>query len=145
MSKTPSKENGEGKENLSPTPPIRESEEGKESPSPASAGARDKLTAKFDVHTPPTLEVALEFAKHELHCDDEAAVREWHETMTNVMLWCDSKTGLPLRHWRAHLRGWLRFGKRNAAKDDRRYNHFGKRPVNWLAPTEGENYAQSPF
>jgi len=129
-----------------PTPPIR-NKGGKgeeESTTPASAGARDKLTAKFDVHTPPTLEVALEFAKHELHCDNEAVVREWHETMENVMLWCDSKTGLPIRHWRAHLRAWIYFEKRSAAKGDKR-NHFGKRPVNWLAPTEGEDYANSPF
>ena len=129
-----------------PKPPIRNKggKGKKESTTTAPARVRERLTAKFDVHTPPTLETALEFAKHDLHCNNEAVVREWHETMENVMLWCDSKTGLPLRHWRAHLRAWIHFEKRRAAKGDN-HSHFGKRPVNWLAPTEGENYAESPF
>lgn len=101
------------------------------------------MVAVLDVHTPPTLELALAFAHVRVKCDDDDYVRAWYQEMSEVYMWVNPKTGLPLRHWPAYLRASI-INHRKPSEHKRR-NHFGKRPVNWLAPTEGEDYANSPF
>ena len=133
-----------------PTPPIRnKGEKGEEErPSPAaSARAREvAMVAVLDVHTPPTLELALAFAHVRVKCDDDDYVRAWYQEMSEVYMWVNPKTGLPLRHWPAYLRASINnHCKTSQPSKHKRRNHFGKRPVNWLAPTEGEDYANSPF
>ena len=99
-----SKENKVGKENLSPTPPIREKGETKESSS-RPPRAREKVTdlVVLDIHTPPTLETLLAWAHSRKWMDDDYT-RKWFEEMATELFWCHPVTGQPLNHWPAYFR-----------------------------------------
>ena len=123
-------------ENISPTPPIREKE------STTSTGI--PIPAVIDVHTPPTLELALDFARQRLHFHDDAFIVEWHRQMSEVYFWTHPQTGQALRHWPAYLKGWIRQHYENQQKAKRQKVHGGKaspnrKPDNYLAPVKEES------
>lgn len=132
-----------------PTPPIRnKGGKGEEESSSCSSAcaSTEKPVAVFDLSKPPSLETALAFAHQRLDYHDDGFIREWFDQMDKVYMWVHPQTGLRIRHWAAYMRGAIENHQtqKTPAREKRR-NHFGKRPVNWLAPTEGEDYANSPF
>ena len=95
-----SKENKAGKENLSPTPPIREKGETKESTTTGYSRARALVV---DIHHPPTLDTLLAWTTSRRYTDVNW-IRNWFDIMANEYYWLDSRTGEPIRHWVALFR-----------------------------------------
>ena len=98
-----SKEREAEKETFSPTPPYRERGEGIERTSTAAiARAHEEIPPVIDVHTPPSLELLLAWAKLRGY-QDESWTRKWFDDMSNEYFWCYPKSGDPLRHWPAYF------------------------------------------
>lgn len=115
----PAKEKEAGKENLSPTPPIREKGEEKESTSPLPLRVR-----KY-----PSLEQALDWAKiHSALYRDRDIVIDWWRNMEAVD-W-ENGDGTPIKSWKHHLNGWYRnFAYFKALRDPKQFER--KPPSVW--------------
>ena len=161
MNENPSKENGEGKENHSPTPPIREIQEGKESTHTGHTARTRETQGQIRKVKPvadpaaltryPTIEEAKEWAKFHsgIYKGRMDLIEEWWESLDNDS-WCNA-VGDPIRNWRGHMRVWFQnYALFEAKRDPKNVETKGSRNFrrhadNYLAPVKEDNGNVLPF